>query len=124
MRKCAAITSSGTACKGIPIEGSQYCYMHDPNTAEIRRRNGVKGGKRGSRGRPSAEVAAAKSEIRRIIDALEEGTIETRVGGVMFQGWNTLLRAIEAERNVVETQELQAMVEELYESHEKGRRAI
>jgi len=110
-------------CKRIVETGETYCYSHDPARQEERKRNARKGGKRGGRGRPSAEVNAAKAEIRRIIDTLEEGTIETKVGATMFQGWNLMLRALETERNIIETQQLAEMVEELYESHEKGRRA-
>jgi hypothetical protein len=123
MSKCAAITASGTACKGIPIEGSACCYVHDPTTAQERRLNGKRGGKRGGRGRPTAEINAAKTEIRRVIDALENATIETKVGTAMFQGWNLILRSLEAERNIKETEEIAAMVEELWEEREK-RRAI
>jgi hypothetical protein len=34
MTKCSGITQAGTACKGIPIEGSQWCYVHHPDHAE------------------------------------------------------------------------------------------
>ena len=57
MDKCLGITRGGTACKGVPIEGSQWCYVHHPDHAEERRRHGAKGGKRGGRGRPSSELA-------------------------------------------------------------------
>jgi hypothetical protein len=124
MAKCAAITAAGTACKGTPITGSSYCYAHDPSTAEERRAYGRKGGKRGGRGRPSTEIQTAKSEIRRVIDAIEAGTIETRVGAVMFQGMNLWLRALEAERNIRETEELAAMVEELWAEREPKRRVF
>src|SRR3712207_6265265 len=116
MRKCAAITASGTACKGIPIEGSSYCYVHSPETAEERKAYGRKGGKRGGRGRPSAEIHAAKGEIRRVIDAIEAGDIETKVGTAMFQGWNLILRALDTERNIRETEELAEQVRELWEA--------
>src|SRR4028119_1982037 len=57
MAKCSGITRSGTACKGTPIGGSQWCYVHHPDHAEERRRHGARGGKRGGRGRPPPELA-------------------------------------------------------------------
>src|SRR5918996_696617 len=62
MTKCSGITQADTACKGIPIDGSQWCYVHHPDYAEVRRRHGSKGGKRGGRGRPVAELASLRDE--------------------------------------------------------------
>ena len=50
MTKCSGITQAGTACKGTPIDGSQWCYVHHPDHADERRRHGSKGGKRGGVG--------------------------------------------------------------------------
>jgi hypothetical protein len=113
MAKCAAITSAGTTCKAIPMSGEVYCYVHHPDYQEKRRVEGRKGGKRGGRGRPLREVADAKKEIRRVIQALEDGKIERGIGAVMFQGWSLMLKALETERNNIETTELAQQVDEL-----------
>ena len=68
MAKCAGITQAGTACKGIPIEGSDYCYVHHPDYAEERRRHGSKGGKRGGRGRPVSELARLQARFEELAD--------------------------------------------------------
>ena len=72
MAKCSGITQAGTACKGIPIDGSDYCYAHHPDRTNERRRHGSKGGKRGGRGRPIAELASLRDENaeirRRLLD--------------------------------------------------------
>ncbi len=112
MAKCAAITNSGTACKAQPMPGTHYCYAHHPDYQERRRVEGRKGGKRGGRGRPLGEVSDAKKEIRRILQALEDGKIERGIGAVMFQGWGLMLKALETQRNIKETEEL---AEEVYE---------
>jgi len=124
MQGCSAIKKSGERCKGIPIHGAQWCVAHHPDYDEPRKRGGSKGGKRGGRGRPNAEIRVAKGEIRRVINAIEAGDIETKVGATMFQGMNLWLRALEAERSIKETEELAAMVEELWEDREKKRRAL
>jgi hypothetical protein len=124
MAKCASITNSGTACKAQLMPDESYCYAHHPDYQERRRVEGRRGGKRGGRGRPLGEVSDAKKEIRRILQALEDGKIERGIGAVMFQGWGLMLKALETERNIKETEEL---AEEVYEMKqalgvEKGRR--
>ena len=63
MTKCSGITQAGTACKGIPIEGSQWCHAHHP-TVLTNAAHGSKGGKRGGRGRPVAELARLSGALR------------------------------------------------------------
>ena len=67
MAKCSGITQVGTACRGIPIEGSSHCYVHHPDHAEQRRRHGSKGGKRGGRGRPSTELARLQERFEELV---------------------------------------------------------
>ena len=47
MGKCTAITRGGDRCRGVTIEGSDYCYAHHPDHEQDRRRAARKGGKRG-----------------------------------------------------------------------------
>jgi hypothetical protein len=54
MNECAATTKGGTPCKGVPIYGSQWCYVHHPQFADVRRRAGYEGGKRGGVAAPPA----------------------------------------------------------------------
>jgi hypothetical protein len=124
MDACTAIKGNGERCRGIPIHGTQWCVAHHPQYDAARKQGGVKGGKRGGRGRPSTEIHMAKSEIRRVIDAIEAGDIETRKAAVMFQGWNLILRALETERNIKETEELAAMVEQLWEQRSEPKRRV
>jgi hypothetical protein len=39
MAQCSAIKRDGTRCKGIAIEGYEWCYAHHPDYSEERRRN-------------------------------------------------------------------------------------
>ncbi len=124
MTKCSGITRAGTACRGIPIEGSTWCYVHDPDHAEERRRHGSRGGKRGGRGRPQVELADIKTEIRSVIDAVRSEKLDRSVGAVVFQGFNTLLKAVSADLAVREQLELIERLEELEAAleHKKGER--
>jgi hypothetical protein len=111
--KCSGITKSGTACKGIPIESSPYCFMHHPDHVEERRRYGSKGGKRGGRGRPAVEISAIKALLSDLTDQVLEGSLPTSAVAVANQLLNTHLRAIEVERRIKETEELESRIEAL-----------
>jgi hypothetical protein len=113
MAKCSGITKSGTACKGTPIDDSPYCFVHHPDHVEERRRYGSKGGKRGGRGRPAYEVGAIKALLSDLTENVLSGKLETSRAAVANQLINTHLRAIEQERRVKETEELESRIEAL-----------
>ena len=113
MAKCSGITQAGTACKGIPIDGSGYCYVHHPDHAEDRRRHGAKGGKRGGRGRPQVEVNAVKTQLQDLVDGVLTGRVERADAAVVSQILNTYIRAVGVELRVKEQEEIAREVEEL-----------
>jgi hypothetical protein len=121
MTKCSGITQAGTACKGIPIEGSQWCYVHHPDHAEERRRHGSKGGKRGGRGRPQAELSDIKRRLSDLADDVLEGRQDKGVAAVASQVLNVLLRAISVETKLKEQFELVERLESLEEGLEQSR---
>ncbi len=124
MAKCAGITQAGTACKGIPIDGSQWCYVHHPDHAEERRRHGSKGGKRGGRGRPQAELAEVKSILRGLAGSVLKGATDRQDAAVVGQLLNTVIRAVSVELKAREQMELIERLEALEEQleHQKGGR--
>jgi hypothetical protein len=85
LAKCSGITQAGAACKGIPIDGSSYCYVHHPDHAEERRRHGARGGKRGGRGRPTSELSRLASRFEELADKVLSGEVERGVGAVAGQ---------------------------------------
>ena len=113
MAKCSGITQAGTACKGIPIDGSAWCYVHDPDHAEERRRHGARGGKRGGRGRPQAELTDIKNRIRAMVEDVRNGTVDRADAAVCGQLYNTLLRAISVELKVAEQKDILERMHEL-----------
>ena len=113
MAKCSGITQAGTACKGIPIDGSDYCYAHHPDHIEERRRHGSKGGKRGGRGRPVAELGALREENADIRRRLLEGELPPNVAAVAVQSINTDIRAVGATLKAREQEEIATRLEEL-----------
>jgi hypothetical protein len=85
LAQCSGITQTGTACKGIPIDGSQWCHAHHPDRTDERRRYGSKGGKRGGRGRPSAELARLQRRFEELAEAVLSGEVVRGVGAVVGQ---------------------------------------
>jgi hypothetical protein len=119
LAKCAGITQAGTACKGIPIDGSQWCYVHHPNCIEERRRHGSKGGRRGGRGRPIAELGALRDENAEIRRRLLKGELLPNVAAVAIQSINTDIRAVGAAMKAREQEELVERLESLEEALEQ-----
>ena len=113
MAKCSGITQAGTACKGIPIEGSSYCYVHHPDHAEARRRHGARGGKRGGRGRPTSELSEIKSRLSDLATDVLEDKVEKGAAAVAGQLLNTYIRAVSVELKAREQLELTERLEAL-----------
>ena len=124
MAQCSGITQAGTACKGIPIDGSQWCHAHHPDRTDERRRHGAKGGKRGGRGRPIAELASLRDENADIRRRLLEGELLPNVAAVAVQSINTDIRAVGAAMKAREQEEILERLEALEAQAQKkgGRR--
>lgn len=124
MSSCTAITQGGGRCKGIAIDSSGLCHAHHPDRAEQRSRAARKGGQRGGRGRPGADLADLKRDVRKVIDDVLSGEVPQGPGAVALQGYNTLLRATKVELDIREQQDILERMEELesmLERQNKGR---
>ncbi len=122
--RCSAITGGGDRCKLEATHGS-YCWSHAPETADERRQRARRGGKAGGRGRPGADLADLKRDVRGVIDGVLDGTIPQGPGAVALQGYNTLLRAAKVEMDIREQTELVERIEALegaYTEQKGGRR--
>ena len=130
MSLCAGIKPDGGRCGAQAMRGSEWCIGHDPDKAEARRRRASKGGKRGGRGRPVAELAALRSENaeirRRLLEGGEEG-LAPNVAAVAVQSLNTdarlvlaALKAREQEELVKHLEELEALLERQKEERRRG----
>jgi hypothetical protein len=113
LAKCSGITQAGTACRGTPIEGSQWCYAHHPGRAEERRRHGSKGGRRAGRGRPSVELARLQGRFEELADKVLAGEIERGVGAVAGQLLNGARACVRDGLAAREQEELLSRLEEL-----------
>ncbi len=113
MPKCAGITLAGGSCRGTPIDGSGWCFVHHPDHAEERRRHGSRGGKRGGRGRPTSELARLGQRFEGLADKVLSGAVERSDGAVAGQLLNGARACVRDGLAAKEQEELIARLESL-----------
>lgn len=114
MARCAGIKRDGRQCTTIVPPEQTYCYWHDPARAGERRRNASKGGKSAG----SKEIRDLKHRISEVIDGVLDGTQDRGRAAVAIQGLNALRGALELERKVKETDELEARLAALEQTQQ------
>ena len=111
MGVCAGIKRDGGRCT-VSVSGAQeFCHLHDPTRAGERRR----AASRAARARPSRELASLKAQLEDLTADVLAGELETGRAAVANQLINTRLRAIELERKIKETDELEERMRRLEE---------
>jgi hypothetical protein len=118
MALCSGIRADGGRCRAQAIAGSEWCFNHHPNYEEERRRRASRGGKRGGRGRPVAELAALRIENADIRGRLLKGELQPGVAAVAVQSINTDIRAVSAALKAREQEEFEVRLEELEQALE------
>ncbi len=113
MSICSATTRDGAPCKGVAIRSSEWCPAHHPEYADARRRRASKGGKRGGRGRPQAELANIKGRLSDLATDVLEERVDKGVAAVASQILNVYLRAVSVELKAREQLELIERLEAL-----------
>jgi len=113
LSRCAAIKPDGERCRVSAIEGSEWCWNHDPSHAEERKRHGSRGGKRGGRGRPVSELARLASRFEELADKVLSGEVERArgaVAGQLLQGARACVRdGLTAREQMELTERLEAL---------------
>ncbi len=115
MPSCSGIKADGGRCKGQAIGNSQWCFSHHPDYEDARKQRASRGGRRGGRGRPQAELSDIKNRIRAMVEDVRNGTMDRADAAVCGQLYNTLIRAVSVEMRVREIEELAKEVEELWD---------
>ena len=115
MGKCTAITRGGDRCRGVAIEGSDYCYAHHPDHEQDRRRAARKGGKRGGRGRPTGELARLGARFEELADKVLSGEVDRAAGAVAGQLLNGARACVRDALTAREQEELIERMEQLEE---------
>jgi hypothetical protein len=125
MSVCNGSRADGGRCQAQAMRNSEWCINHHPDQAELRRRRASKGGKRGGRGRPIAELASLRDENAEVRRRLLEGELLPNVAAVAVQSINTDIRAVGVAMKAREAEELEARLQALEEAlgHEGGSRS-
>ena len=116
MPRCAGYKPNETPCERIVPASQRYCYSHDPARETERRRNASRAGKSAG----GREVRDLKRRISDVVDAVLDGSQERGPAAVAIQGLNALRGALELERKVKETEELEARLEALEAQADNG----
>jgi len=117
MARCAAIKANGERCR-LDAKGKQgMCWAYAPENAAARRKRASRGGK----AKANQELPSIKARLEDLTEQVLAGDLETGRAAVANQLINTRLRAIELERKIKETDELEARIEALEQPQEGGR---
>jgi hypothetical protein len=109
MGVCRATKANGEPCT-LPANGPNgFCWAHAPENAEKRRR----AASRAARSKGNKEVSILKEEIKDVISEVKAGDLDRNDAAVMIQAYRALKDFIALERQVKETDELAAEIEEL-----------
>ncbi len=124
MGRCRPTKASGEPCRGTATGPHGLCWAHAPENAAQRRRGASRGGK-AKANRELVGIKALLSDLtERVLGGEGVEPLETGRAAVANQLIGTRLRAIELERKIKETEELEARIVELEQAAETegGRR--
>ena len=91
MAICPGIKRDGTRCTVVVSGLQEYCYQHDPNRSEERRRAASRAGK----SKPSRELQGVKTQLQPLADRVLSGEVDRADASVCGQLLNVKLRALE-----------------------------
>jgi uncharacterized protein with von Willebrand factor type A (vWA) domain len=121
---CSYLKPDGTRCKAQPMREEQWCYVHHPDLADRRAAASRKGGHRGGRGRPLAELAEVKKRLRELADDVMAGCAARADAAVAGQLLGTYIRAVSVELKAREQLELIERLEALEAALEHSRSTL
>src|SRR5215212_4174861 len=116
MARCVAIKPNGERCRLDAQDLHDMCWAHSPENSEKRRRRASRGG----RAKANRELPAIKALLEDLTEQVLSGELPTGPAAVANQLINTRLRAIEVERKIKETEELEARLEALERDGKEG----
>src|SRR5215211_963998 len=120
MARCSGIRADDGRCGAQAIRSTEFCVNHHPDYEDARRRRNSKGGRRGGRGRPQAELGDIKRRLSDLAHDVLEERVDKGVAAVASQVLNVYLRAVSVELKAREQLELEARVQALEQPQEGG----
>lgn len=99
--QCKFIKPNRERCKANAIENSDFCFSHNPEMREAKRKAVIKGGKSPKKNYNPLEPIEIKNNkdvvklISQVINEVRQGKIEIRVANCIFYGAGQLIKALE-----------------------------
>src|SRR5215218_10483557 len=112
MALCQGTKRDGSPCTISVIGSAPYCWHHDPKRSSERRLAAQKAG----RSRPASELQGVKAQLQDLVSGVRDGEVETKVAAVAGQLLNYLVRTVQVELQVRESQELEERIEAIEEA--------
>jgi len=118
--RCAGTKRDNSSCTATVEPPQRFCWWHDPDNADKRRRAASKAGK----SKPSRELVSIKTRLSDLADDVLAGAVDRGDAAVAGQLLNTYLRAVSVELKAREQLELIERLEALEEAleHKNGGR--
>ncbi|HLM78277.1 MAG TPA: hypothetical protein VK361_07820 [Rubrobacteraceae bacterium] len=115
LAKCAATKKDGTPCSLSALGSSLYCWAHNPDNAEARKKVAATGGKgKAAKNRTVYEELHALAEWHKELAVMvREGRITRATAQTMSNLLNNAASAYRASIKAKETEELEAQIAEL-----------
>jgi hypothetical protein len=109
LNQCAGYKRDGSKCTATVEPPIRFCWWHDPDNAEKRRRAASRGGS----SRPSREIRTLKADLRDLIGRVESGELESTQANTIIRAYSVLIDLIKLERGVYLEEDLAARIREL-----------
>jgi len=119
---CKFINEGGEPCEAFAIEGSEYCWFHDPEKLQERIEACKKGGRAGTR-KVLPESNVKINSLRDIVRLLESTINDVRVGSLDVRIANSVAYLSGVLRQVMEQEFLEKRVDSL-EKHIESKNRI
>ncbi len=107
-RLCRATTKYGRPCQNVPLPGKEECYSHSPEPEHVAQRaKNARAGSHAAHSPGTTEIQELKDELKALVREVKAGEVAPGVATVITQLSNVILRAIEQDRKVRETEDLE-----------------
>ncbi len=114
VRSCLALTANDRPCRAPPLQGSDFCFWHDPNRASERTAARKRGGYRARGLDPEAPVPEVHlSNVIDVLDLLKTAAQDCLRHRPSLARARALAHIANTAAKVLESQELRDRVEDL-----------
>jgi hypothetical protein len=120
MPRCSGFKADNSPCERIVGESQEYCFSHNPDHADERKRNASKAG----RSKSNRELRDVRRQLQEITDQTLSGKLDTKRATAATQALQAKIRAVEVERRLEELYEVEQALQELESRVPPQRRSV